>query len=342
MTTQTHPVLQLSSLRAYFEKAGIPMDGDLRASLITGGKSNLTFLVTDNSSRWVLRRPPTAGLTPSAHDVAREFRVIAALQGTGVPVAPAIALCEDPSVLGAPFSVVGFVAGSAIQTRQDLSALTDAQVETCVDELVRALAGLHQVDHTSAGLGGFGRSEGYLSRQVAIWANQWQRVKTQDSSDLDQLHALLADSVPSESRVALVHGDFRIDNTILSGDYAAVNAVVDWEMSTIGDPLADAALMCVYRNPALDLALGQSAAWTSPRLPSAAALAERYAHAADRDLPHWSFYVALANFKVAVIAQGINHRYEAGATVGEGFDRAGEAVPEFIAAGLRAMRSNHA
>lgn len=336
MTTTVNPGLDLAALHAHLDASGVPVDGELQAHLITGGKSNLTYLIADGSSRWILRRPPTGGLTPSAHDVGREFRVISALQESGVPVAKTVILCEEPSVLGAPFSLVAYVAGDTVQTRQELAALSDRQVDVCVDDLVRVLADLHRVDPALAGLADFGRPRGYLGRQVATWCKQWHRVKHEDSTDFGRLHSMLSDAVPTESAASIIHGDFRIDNTILRPDHT-VAAVVDWEMSTVGDPLADAALMCAYRSPALDLVIGEPAAWTSSRLPSPTGLAERYASASGRELTHWDFYLALANYKVAVIAQGISHRHQVGATVGEGFDRAGEAVPEFIAAGLRAL-----
>lgn len=334
-----HLGLDLVRLRKFLSESEVSLDGDLRAELISGGKSNLTYAIFDDSSRWVLRRPPTAGLTPSAHDVAREFRITSALQGTDVPVAATVALCEDDSVMGAPFTVVQHVRGQVIRTKSDLEALTDHDIESCADELVRVLGALHNVDYAAVGLGEFGRPDGYVARQVKLWASQWERVKTEDSADVDRLHAALVDSIPAQSESTIVHGDFRIDNTILApGDVSTVAAVVDWELSTLGDPLTDVALMCVYRHPALDLVLGEPAAWTSPRLPSADDLAQRYTAASGRELVHWNFYMALANFKLAVIAQGIHHRYLAGATVGDGFDQAGESVPEFIAAGLSALK----
>ncbi|MFZ2175834.1 MAG: phosphotransferase family protein [Rhodococcus sp. (in: high G+C Gram-positive bacteria)] len=338
-----HRGLDLVALQKFLTETGVPLQGDLRAELISGGKSNLTYAIFDDSSRWVLRRPPTAGLTPSAHDVAREFRITSALQGTEVPVAATVVLCEDNSVMGAPFTVVEHVSGQVIRTQSELDALSDEEIDSCVTELVRVIGALHNVDYKAVGLGEFGRPDGYVSRQVKLWASQWSRVKTEDSTDVDRLHAALADLIPAQSEASIVHGDYRIDNTILaSGDVSKVAAVVDWELSTLGDPLTDVALMCVYRDPAFDKVLGEAAAWTSPRMPSADDLAQRYTVASGRELTNWNFYLALANFKLAVIAQGIHHRYLAGATVGEGFDKAGDSVPELVAAGLRALKGQAA
>ncbi|WP_305092839.1 phosphotransferase family protein [Prescottella sp. R16] len=338
MTTARLDGLDLAQLQRFFSDIGVPTEGELRAEPLSGGRSNLTFEVYDDTTRWVLRRPPTAGLTPSAHDVAREFRVCAALQDSAVPVASTVVLCEDEAVLGAPFSVTGFVDGRVIRTVDDLGTLTDGELGSCVDELVRVLAALHTVDHRAVGLEEFGRPDGYLTRQVALWARQWQRVKTRELPDLERLHAQLAEAIPSTSQVAIVHGDYRIDNTILAaGDPGQVAAVVDWEMSTLGDPLADLAQMCVYRNPALDVILGEPAAWTSSRLPSPDELAQKYATVTGRNLDRWGFYLGLADFKLAVIAEGITHRHRAGATGGDGFAQAYQAVEPLVAAGLAAL-----
>jgi aminoglycoside phosphotransferase (APT) family kinase protein len=340
MMAVQHRGLNLNALQSYLTESGLPLDGPLQAELISGGKSNLTYAVFDNSSRWVLRRPPTSGLTPKAHDVAREYRLTSALQGTGVPVARTVALCEDESVIGATFTLVEYVNGRVIRTKSELAELADQDVENCTRELVDVLGTLHNVDYQAAGLGSFGRPDGYVARQVQLWAKQWGRVKANDSADLDRLYATLADSVPARSEASIVHGDYRIDNTILAADDVRVEAVVDWELSALGDPLTDVALMCVYRSPVFDLVIGEPAAWTSSRLPSADDLAQWYTVTSGRELVNWNFYLALANFKLAVIAEGINYRYRAGATVGEGFDRAGESVPEFIAAGLRSLRAD--
>ncbi|HET8994758.1 MAG TPA: phosphotransferase family protein [Rhodococcus sp. (in: high G+C Gram-positive bacteria)] len=339
MTTVHHEGLDLPALQRFLSGSGVGVEGELRAELIAGGKSNLTYGIFDDTSKWVLRRPPTAGLTPSAHDVAREFRITSALQDSGVPVARTIALCEDDAVMGAPFTVVEHVDGRVIRSKDDLDTLTDDEIARCTDELVRVIAALHNVDFRAVGLGELGRPDGYVTRQVKLWASQWGRVKTRELPDLERLHASLTDSIPESPAPSIVHGDYRIDNTILDrNDVGTIAAVVDWELSTLGDPLTDLALMCVYRHPALDDVLGFPAAWTSPRLAANDDLVQRYAVASGRDIAHWDFYMGLAYFKLAVIAEGINHRWRVGATIGDGFDKAGEAVPALVAAGLDAMK----
>ena len=171
------------------------------------------------------------------------------------------------------------------------------------------------------------------------WAGQWDRVATRPSADVDKLAAALSSRVPPESGHALVHGDFRVDNLIFDAtDLGTALAVVDWEMATIGDPLSDVALMMAYRHTAFDLILGRKSASTSPRMADEAAIAQSYATASGRDLSDLRFHLALAYFKLAVIAEGIYARYRQGATIGPGFDTAGEAVPELVRAGLRTLR----
>lgn len=335
--------LDLPAIARFLREQGVPVDGDVRAELIAGGKSNLTFDLRTDTEHWVLRRPPVSGLTPSAHDMAREYTVVEGLARTGVPVAQPVALCRDESVTGAPFAITEFVPGRVIRSQDELDAVGDGEVARCADALVRVLADLHAVDPGAVGLGDFGKPDGYLQRQVSLWAKQWARVRRDDVpavqlADAERLHARLAEACPAGSAVSVVHGDYRIDNTIVAGDDAAdVRAVVDWELSTLGDPLADVALMCVYRDPLLELVLGWPAAWTSERLPSADALAGRYADVSGRDLRDWGFYLGLANFKLGAIAAGIDHRHRQGATVGEGFERVADSVPRFFAAGLAAV-----
>lgn len=332
------PGMDVAALRRFLVDSGVPVDGELTVELVSGGRSNLTFRASDASHNWIVRRPPTSGLTPSAHDMAREFRVTSALRDSSVPVARTVAFDEEGTALGAQMTVVEFVDGLVVRDQDDLAALSDAEVRDSTHALVRVLADLHAVDYRAVGLGEFGRPDGFVARQVKLWAGQWERVKTQDLPDVATLHAKLAAAIPQSSAASIVHGDFRIDNTILdAADPTTVRAVVDWEMSTLGDPLTDAALMCVYRAPVFDLVLGSQAAWTSPRLPSPDDLAQTYATASGRDLGDWSFYLALANFKLGVIGEGITHRALQGSDSGSGAARAAEATGEFMAAGLRSL-----
>ncbi|WP_228561512.1 phosphotransferase family protein [Catenulispora rubra] len=330
--------MDIDALQKYLGTAGPGVAGPLSAELLHGGRSNLTYRVTDGVTIWVVRRPPLGWLTPSAHDMGREYRVVRALRDSGVPVARAVALCEDASVLGTPFSVVEYVPGQVIRTHAELHTLSRAMIVRCGLALVDSLAQLHAVPYQAVGLGGFGRPEGYLGRQVGRWRDQWERVSTRSLADMDRLHARLARAVPAESGASIVHGDYRIDNAILDpGDPASIRALVDWEMATLGDPLADLGLHLVYRDPAFDPVLGGSAASTSDRLPDVRDLAEHYARVSGRDLGPLGFYLGLGYFKIAVIAEGIHARHLRGLTVGDGFETVGRAVPLLAAAGLRAL-----
>lgn len=337
----TLPGMDVPALARFLGDNGVTIDGELQVDLISGGRSNLTFKAWDSTSAWVVRRPPTSGLTPSAHDMAREWAVTRALGGSGVPVAETVAFDSDGTALGAPMTVVAYAAGRVVRSSGDLAELTDDQVAANARELVRVLARLHAVDFKAVGLENFGRPDGFVQRQVATWARQWDRVKTRELDDVNRLHTALQEATPSCSGASIVHGDYRVDNVILDPiDAGSVLAVVDWEMSTLGDPLTDVALMCAYRQPIFDVVLGMSAAWTSARYPSADELAEMYVRESGHELAHWNFYTALANFKLAVIGEGITHRALNGADSSNGANRAAEATQEFAAAGLRALQVN--
>ncbi len=333
---------QTANVANVLVRAGVDVQGQLSSALITGGRSNLTYRLDDGYQRWVLRMPPRHGRTPSAHDVAREFRVTAALRNTDVPVAAAVTLCEDESVLGAPFAVAAFVDGRAVQSRDDLDQVPEATLGHLVDRLVQTLAALHRVDHVAVGLERFGRPDGYAARQLMRWAGQWDLVGTPDLDPLAQeIITRLGDELPEQRRPAIVHGDFRIDNTLLTDldGIPEVAAVVDWELSTIGDPVADVAMMCAYRDPAFDLVVGAPSAWTSPRLPDTTRLAGLYESAGGAELVDWGRHLALAHLKIAVIAAGIDHRFRAGSGSSPGFDSAGGAVGIFLQArGPRSTR----
>jgi aminoglycoside phosphotransferase (APT) family kinase protein len=333
--------LDLDALDRHLRSVGIPRDGELRAEFISGGRSNLTFLVFDDASKWVLRRPPLHGLTPSAHDMAREYKVVAALQDTPVPVARAVTMRNDDSVLGAPFQMVEYVPGLVVRHADELEAIGDKEtISSCVDALIKVLADLHSVDPHAVGLGDFGKPTGYLERQVRRWGSQWELVQREEDpadADVKRLHSALAEAIPAQSRSSIVHGDYRIDNTMLdSDDVSKVLAVLDWEMSTLGDPISDAALMCVYRHEMFNMIHARSA-WASPLMPDADDLANRYANASGRSLDHWDFYLALGYFKVAIIAAGIAFRARMGGGVAKDTDEVDRAVGPLIAAGLGAL-----
>lgn len=325
---------ELVRLRQFLKEHGEPVAGPLSAGLLTGGRSNLTYRIEDGTRVWALRRPPTGGVIESAHDVVREYRVVAALQGTGVPVAPAVGCDQSGMVLGAPFAVVGFVVGRTVRSRVDVATWSDPDFARCADGLVDALARLHAVDPVAVGLGDFGRHDGYATRQLRRWSGQWQAMGAVDPR-ADRLLTLLAGRLPEQARTSVVHGDYRVDNVILDeADPGRVCAIVDWELSTLGDPVADVALMCVYRHPALDGVLGVPAAWTSDGFPSVDQLRRRYEERTGANLPNWGFHLALAYYKLAVIAEGIAYRHRLGVTAGDGYEGVAATVPVLLEAGL--------
>jgi aminoglycoside phosphotransferase (APT) family kinase protein len=335
---------ELAGVAAVMAEAGTPVRGELRCRPLTGGRSNLTFRLADDASAWILRTPPRAGRTPSAHDVAREYRITKALGATDVPVPPAVALYDDEDILGGPFAISGFVEGRTVQTQGQLGDMDDTQVASAMDALAAALAALHRVDHVGIGLERFGRPDAYAERQLRRWSGQWELISDGFTPQVARLATTLmtrlGDRLPRQQATGIVHGDYRIDNTLLRIADACdrpveVAAIVDWELCTIGDPVADVANMCVYRDPAFDLVIGAPGAWTSARIPSVEELATAYEAVGGAALIDFDHHLALACFKLAMIAAGIDHRYRAGATLGAGFDTAGEAVPLFLQSGLR-------
>ncbi|GAA1850168.1 phosphotransferase family protein [Pseudonocardia ailaonensis] len=313
------------------------LQGPLSAELVSGGRSNLTYKLTDGHSTWIARRPPLGTLTPSAHDMQREYRVVAGLHGSAVPVAAPVALL-GPEVLGVQCAIVEYVPGLVLRSEADLAPLSDAEVERCAFGLVDTLAALHSVVPEEVGLGDLGRPQGYLARQIKRWYGQWEQVQTRPLADVETLHERLAATCPAESGAAIVHGDYRVDNAIVDpDDVGTVRALVDWEMATLGDPLADLALHLAYADPSFAPVLGGSAASTSPRMPGRDALVARYAAAVDHELVDLGFHLGLAYFKMTVIAEGIHQRHLRGDTRGEGFDSVGQAPAPLAAAGLTAL-----
>jgi aminoglycoside phosphotransferase (APT) family kinase protein len=323
---QQHPPgLDLDRLAAHL---GV---GALTGELIAGGRSNLTYRVTDGESRWVVRRPPLGHVLPTAHDMAREYRVIGALAGTRVPVPRLRLLCQDQAVIGAPFYVMDEVPGVVLRTEQEYARLTPDLARRCGEQLVDVLLELHRVEPEDVGLGDFGRPEGYLARQVARWHRQWEHSATRDLPALEAVTARLRDTVPAGTRHGIVHGDYRLDNVMYDDALDHVVAVLDWEMATVGDPLADVGLLYVYA----ELTARGFSAVTAPLdpalgFPSGAALLSRYCDLVGVRPERLGWYVALGYYKLAIISEGIHARYLAGETVGPGFGAMGEAVPTLV------------
>lgn len=334
---------ELRWLAGVLTDAGEAPLAPLSSARITQGRSNLTHVLTDGASRWVLRTPPRAGRTPSAHDVAREQRVTAALVGTDVPVPAPVALVEgDDNPLGGSCAIAAFVAGETIQTRAQVEGLSPEQVTGICGELVRVLAALHSIDHVAVGLERLGRPDAYAERQLRRWAGQWAIVGRGDR-DHDRVATQIAEalgrSIPAQPRTGIVHGDYRIDNTIVDlAEPSPLRAVVDWELSTVGDPVADVAMMCAYRDPVFDLVVGEPSAWGSDAMPGVGELAALYERASGATLEHWDFHLALARYKVAVIAAGIEHRRLSGGS-GVRVATAGDAVPVLLEQALAGCRS---
>ncbi|MFD9631935.1 phosphotransferase family protein [Streptomyces violascens] len=338
MSTVPPPGLDPEQLRAYLDRVrpGL-VSGPLSAWLIEGGRSNLTYVVTDGAGRWVVRRPPLGHVLATAHDMKREHRVISALHPTAVPVPGPVLLCEDESVLGSPFYVMEYVAGTPYRTAEQLAPLGAERTRAAVLALVDTLVELHAVDPEAVGLGDFGRPEGFLDRQLRRWGKQLDASRNRDLAGIDELHAALGRDLPVSPAPTVVHGDYRLDN-VLIGDDDRIKAVLDWEMSTLGDPLTDLGLLVMY---SAKLEVPNSPVSTTAGAaghPSPAELIERYAARSGRDTSAISWYTAFAWFKLAVILEGIHYRYTLGQTVGAGFDRIGELVPVFIEHGLTTLQ----
>jgi aminoglycoside phosphotransferase (APT) family kinase protein len=308
--------------------------------LISGGKSNLTYLVSAGQREIVLRRPPLGHVLPTAHDMAREFRVLSALANTNVPVPTPIHLCTDETVLGVVFYVMERRSGHIVRSTFPTGYAEEPGDKRKVGEaLVDTLVDLHAVDWRAVGLGSFGHPEGFMARQIRRWKQQWEKSVTRPLATMDELIARLESELPESPPPAIVHGDFRLDNAILHPrEVGKIVAVLDWEMSTIGDPLADLGLMLVYwpqedDSPEFRNSFSSITATAVPGFPTRDDVLERYAQRSGRDVSDVYFYWAFGFFKLAVILEGIHARFLQGKTLGEGFEGIGERVPPLVTLG---------
>lgn len=331
------PGLDLSALTTWLDATSPGLRiGRLRASLLTGGRSNLTYALDDDVHHWALRRPPLAHVLPTAHDMGREFRVISALAPTTVPVPAPVLACADPQVIGAAFYLMEFVAGRILDSAAEVQTVSMAQAGTAGEALVDTLVELHSIDPAAVGLAGFGRPEGYLGRQVDRWHRQWLSSTIEiDPAHIDPVYdavqARLAQTMPESGPAAIVHGDYRLTNVILDEQLTRVLAVLDWEMATLGDPLTDLGLMAVYHQLATSQASVMPIMRSDKGFLTAEQLLARYASSSGRDLSGLRWYVAFGYYKLAVISQGIAARHAQGKTVGEGFESIVSTVAQLLA-----------
>jgi aminoglycoside phosphotransferase (APT) family kinase protein len=329
------PLVVLEPLTALLDQLGIG-HGPLRAKPLGDGHSNVTYLLSRGGSRVVLRRPPRPPYAVSAHDVIREARIVAAARDAGVPAPRVFAAVEDTTVLGVPFVLVEHIAGHAIST--DLPAdLADPTATRAIGEaLVDALADLHAVDVTTGPLAQIGRPTGYLARQLRRFTGIWTEVATRAIPDMDAVATWLADHLPESPAATLVHGDYRLGNVLVAaGPPPRVAAVLDWEMATLGDPLADLGyLTATWAEPGdPDHPMSRlSAATRAPGFPTRDQLRARYAARTGRDVSGHRWYEVLALWKAAVFLEASYGRHLAGTTHDPYFATLDDGIPQIAAA----------
>lgn len=289
---------------------------DLTVEQVSGGSSNLTFRVRSGDDDWILRRPPMSHVLATANDMKREWTVQTALHDTDVPVPAIVRTCEDESVLGAPFYLMERLDGIVFNDASDVAHLDEAQSLACSYELMDVLARLHAVDPDAVGLGSFGKPTGFVTRQVGRWSTQWEKSKQRELPEIDEVARILAANIPPEGDASIVHGDYSFNNTMFFRDRpATMQAVLDWEMSTLGDPLTDVGMVAMYWGEVGEMMWAKREHPQPHRanagFPSVDALLERYALTSGRDLSNIAFYRALATFKLACITEGAHARIAA-------------------------------
>jgi len=309
------PGIDVPAVTAWLEANVAGAAGPFDFDVIAGGHSNLTFRVVGaDGTAFVLRRPPLGHVLASAHDMGREHRIIHALQDSAVPVAPALGYCDDPSVNGAPFYVMGFVPGHVLRDRAASEATLDlAGRRRASESIVDTLAAIHAVDLDSVGLADLGKHDGYIARQLKRWYGQWNAQKTRELPAVDEVHDVLVGRIPEQGPATIVHGDYRLDNCMVDGD-GTVIAVLDWEICTLGDPLADVGLLQVYwTGPGDSVSAWDGSSTSAPGFLDRSELTARYAATSGRDLSDLPFYTAFACWKLACILEGVYARYLGGA-----------------------------
>jgi len=332
------PGINLETLLPWFREHIAPVES-LDVTLIGHGRSNLTYRLSAAGEHWVLRRPPLSHVLPTAHDMRREFRVISAMQGTDVPAPRAYAYCDDPAVNERPFYIMEYVEGFIpVDPAETARRYTEAQRRHMGEHLIDVLAALHTLDPERVGLSDFGKPPGFIARQVRRFTEQVETSVTRPVPELKELSRRLAAAIPAESAAGIVHGDYRLDNAIMN-DAGDVIAVLDWEMATLGDPLADMGMLKMYWGDAANAgspSLASTPVISLPGFPTWEEAKARYAARSGINIDNLDYYVVLAHFKLAVILEGINERFKEGGTVGEGFEGIGQRATALARAGLAA------
>lgn len=301
--------IDIARLTAWCAGAVPGFRGPLTATRFAGGQSNPTYRLSSPSGDYVLRRKPPGPLLPSAHAVEREFRVMRALQGSAVPVPPIHALCEDQSVIGSVFFVMGYVPGRVFMDAR-LPGVSAPDRAAIFDSMNATIAALHSVNVDDVGLTDFGRPGNYMARQISRWTKQYRASETEDIPAMNALIDWLGAYTPPEDRVAIVHGDYRMDNLLLHPREPRAVALLDWELSTLGDPIADFAYHCMAWRITPELFRGLAGTDLAAHgIPSEADYVARYCERTGRDsIPDWTYYMVFGLFRLAAIMQGIAKR----------------------------------
>ncbi|MEM9514141.1 MAG: phosphotransferase family protein [Actinomycetota bacterium] len=297
------------------------VSGPYTFELIPGGRSNLTFTVTDAAgTKVVLRRPPTGAVLATAHDMAREHTIISAVGGTGVPVPRALGLCIDEEVNGAPFYVMGFVDGVVLDSPDKAASMSPALRRAAGENLIDVLAALHALDVDEIGLGDLAKREGYVERQVRRWSRQWDASKTRELPAIDEVANYLGANLPVQQGVSVAHGDYRFGNCLTDTGVGRIAAVLDWELCTLGDPLADVGYLSVYWSDPGEAQLRPNDPTGIDGFPAYHELLERYATATGRDVSSIDYYRAFSAWRLAVISEGVYARFLQGAMGDQALD----------------------
>ena len=336
---EREPLLVVEPLRAFLAGNGLEAPADLSVTPIGEGHSNVTFAL---STGVVLRRPPRGPLPPSAHDVLREARLLTALQPADVRTPSVLAVCEDPSVIGASFYVMERVEGEVITDVMPAALDTPEQRDATADELIDALVELHAVDYERVGLEGFGKPTGYLERQVRRFLGLWEHNRTRELPAVEELGRWLTDNMPTSPPATIVHGDYRLGNTIYAASAPArLEAILDWEMATIGDPLADLGYMMIHWHQPDDELGGFNlqAVTTLPGFPSRQEVIARYEARSGRSMQALDWYVTLALWKGVVFMEGNYKRAVAGSTDDPYLKTFGDAVVQLAERALDVTRN---